>query len=71
MNVLVVTKKSPEVVKLIMGFHHRSLEVVELMMENHYGNLGVMRLELRPHHIDSYICVSKWMASLTKETNDF
>ena len=35
-------------VKLVMGFYHKSFKV----MEFHYGSSRVVRLVLKSHHID-------------------
>ena len=36
MDVLVVSKRCPKVVKLVMGFQHRSLKVRKFIMELHH-----------------------------------
>ena len=38
MDVLVMTKRCREVMKLVMGLRHKSLKVMEFMMELHHRN---------------------------------
>ena len=82
MNVVVVIKRSPKVLKPMIGIHHESLKVLEL---HHYRNHNVMRLVLRPHHIETPIVVtielkthdmgfstriSQWMARFIRGTSE-
>ena len=40
MDVLIVAKRCPEVMKLDMELHHRSLKVMEFIIDLHCGSFG-------------------------------
>ena len=58
MNVRVVIKRCPRVVKLMIELYHGNLKVIEFMIEYYHRSPGMVKLVLRPYYIDSHIYVS-------------
>ena len=59
MDVLVVTKRYPIVMKLVMRFHHMSLKVVEFMIEFYRESSRMIRLVWKPHNMKCHTCMSQ------------
>ena len=43
---------------------------MKLAVKLHYGNPWIVKLIFKPHHMDSYIRMSRWMVGFTNGTNE-